>query len=396
MSELTYVNGSCHCGLNTFRVGFVTSSLPLSTNLCHCSICRHTSGQLAFEHAPISGSPISRSSAPATEDNPSIPLGLAGMTGYQSSSNVTRYFCKACSAHLFRAVSNTEADGDKKWAVAAGALETTDGILKVSRHTWVSDTLDGGIADHLRQIKGVGELPRYKEGVGSPEVPLGWNIVDVKQGGVPLLKAFCHCRALRFAISRPTDKSVLSAKEASTYPDLMYAYISTEPSKIQNPNGDPWWLTPHNSGTKTKYLAGHCTCTTCRLTSGSEVQSWTFVPLLNILVPSPTAPPEADEWVPLCLLKDEERPKGLTQYNSSPGKFRESCSTCGATGFWWRKGVPNLIDFSVGLLDESIAGTRAVDWLDWWTGRVSFEEEALSHEIASGLEEGLKEYASKA
>ncbi|CAA7263868.1 unnamed protein product [Cyclocybe aegerita] len=396
MSGLTYVNGSCHCGLNVFRVGFLTSLLPLSIDLCHCSICRHTSGQLAFAHAPISGSPLARPSTPAEGDPNVPPFDLVGMTGYQSSPNVTRYFCKACSAHLFRALNDNEVDGGKKWAVAAGALETTNGILNVSRHTWVSDTLDGGIADHLRRIEGVGALPRYKEGPGSPGVPLGWDVVEAKQGDIPLLKAFCHCRALRFAISRPTDKSVLSEIGASSYPDLMYAYVSTDPSKIQNPHGDPWWLAPHDSPTKTKYLAGHCTCTTCRLTSGSEVQSWTFVPLINILVPSPTAPSEADEWVPLCLLKDEERPKGLTQYNSSPGRFRESCSTCGATAFWWRKGVPDLIDFSVGFLDERIAGTRAEAWLDWWTGRVSFEEEALSHDIASGLEEGLKEYANKA
>jgi hypothetical protein len=55
--------------------------------------------------------------------------------------------------------------------------------------------------------------------------------------------------------------------------------------------------------------------------------------------------------------------------------MREFCSRCGATVFWHDKFRPELIDVSVGLL-RAAEGSRAGSWLEWWTGRVSFLEEA--------------------
>ncbi|KAJ3512078.1 hypothetical protein NLJ89_g3737 [Agrocybe chaxingu] len=165
-------------------------------------------------------------------------------------------------------------------------------------------------------------------------------------------------------------------------------------SKIHNPSDEKWWLAPrHSAGPKTKYLAGHCMCTFCRLTSGFEVQSWAFVPLVNVLVPVPGENGQ-EVWVPLCL-EDEHRPKALKQYISSPGRYREFCGTCGATAFWWQLAAPDLLEVSVGLFDERIDGARAEDWLEWCTDRVSYEDKALSPEVAKALSEGLKESAKK-
>jgi hypothetical protein len=63
---------------------------------------------------------------------------------------------------------------------------------------------------------------------------------------------------------------------------------------------------------------------------------------------------------------------------------------CGATVFWHDKHRPELIDVSVGLLDAP-EGARAVEWLEWWLARVSFEEDAGREGMGGGKEEGFVE-----
>ena len=358
-------------------------------------------------------------------DEPRQPFDLGDLTAYKSSPDVTRYFCRSCAAHLFwvhhGAATTVTGEGEHttadKWAVAVGALTETEDIVKVGFHIWVGDTLDGGLADHLTKIDGV-ELPRYKEGEGSEQVPirrkdLGEAVTKAKapnghslhgQGGAASneqLGGYCHCGTISYAITRPNEQSFLPT---AAYPDLIYPHDATRLSKVNNPNDEKWWLCPrtpaHNGSSsdssassssassdivdesKTKYLAGHCMCTYCRLTSGFEVQSWAFVPLANIVAP-------AGSDVPLYLALNEARPKGLKQYISSPGRYREFCGTCGATVCWWQAGVPGLVNVSVGLLDEKVGGARAEQWLEWHKDRVSFEGEALSPKLAEGLHDGL-------
>ena len=82
----------------------------------------------------------------------------------------------------------------------------------------------------------------------------------------------------------------------------------------------------------------------------------------------------------------------LKCYKSSSNVTREFCGTCGATIFWRgdeKRG--GLVDLSTGLLDAE-DGVRAENWLHWFTGRVSFEEEVESRfkgfvwDVKEGLE----------
>lgn len=73
---------------------------------------------------------------------------------------------------------------------------------------------------------------------------------------------------------------------------------------------------------------------------------------------------------------------------------REFCGKCGANIFWHCEERPELIDVSVGVLDPN-EGARVEGWLDWWTGRVSFEEGAVSRCLVGSLERGLKEWGEK-
>lgn len=428
----TYINASCHCELNAFRVAFDTASLPILNDICHCSTCRHSSGQMAGQYVPIKGVPLQRahglsvhsSRSPSRlgfrdeEDSdtshkfshhgnivkaptsngllapPSIgiepaetPYELGDLTAYKSSPNVTRYFCKSCSAHVFWVLHKR---GGDIWTVTVGILDKIAGIVKVGHHEWIGDTVDGGLADHLRVVDGL-TLPRYKESKGTEVLPFPWraaeyapSILDEGGHGTPAdrLKGFCHCGAISFEITRPSEESLTPT---AAYPDLIYPYGGSRLSKINNINDDKWWLRPLAFAHPTKYLAGHCMCTFCRFTSGYEIQSWAFIPLVNIV--------RTDTDIPLCFENEAERSKGLKQYISSPGEYTEFCGVCGATAFSWQAGTTDLVHVSVGLLDEKKEGARADGWLEWHRERVSYGEKALDTAVAQGLAEGLKAVA---
>lgn len=83
----------------------------------------------------------------------------------------------------------------------------------------------------------------------------------------------------------------------------------------------------------------------------------------------------------------------MKTYTSSPGVTRSFCGKCGANVLWSgdeeHTGRVGLVDVAVGLLDAS-TGARAEEWLDWWSERVSFREEANNRGLVVGLERGLK------
>jgi hypothetical protein len=260
-----------------------------------------------------------------------------------------------------------------------------EGIVKLACHIWIEDTLDGGIARYLTVIDGI-ELLRYARGEEDREtLPIGWQADEQENINKPNqshLSAHCHCKAINLSITRPSALSVLPS---SPYPDLLLPYHITHPSKVENPADEKWWLRPAGSKNPTHYLAGHCACTSCRLTSGSEIQSWAFIPRINILVHSHST----SEPVELNLQDENLRPKGLKSYLSSPGRNREFCATCGATVFWWGAERPDLVDVSVGLLNSS-QGALAEDWLEWHKDRVSFSEEAINKSLVEALVHGLR------
>jgi len=179
------------------------------------------------------------------------------------------------------------------------------------------------------------------------------------------LEGQCHCGGVKFYITRPNADS---KNVQSPFSDLIVPYHLASP---ENPKNETWWLRDND----TKYLAGTCTCRSCRASSGFEIQPWAFVPKCNI---------KKEDGSPLDYDMGT-----LKRYESSKDIWREFCGCCGATVFWHCKERPDLIDVSVGLLDPK-EGARVEGWLDWWTGRVSFEEMAVSRSLVASLEEGLK------
>lgn len=361
------------------------------------------------------------------KNNRSSPSGGDGdLIAYRTSDKAVQYFCSICSAQLLVHYLGKlkELGGEREgeyWCVSVGALERTEGIVQPGHHIWVEDTLDGGLADHLRSV-GDTELPRYRRRPHTEELPIGWK--GRKESPKPTdndaepdaLHFSCHCETVQFKITRPNEQSRLTH---AAFPDLLHPYDITHLAKLRNSSDVKWWLRPLGAENPTKYFAGHCACTYCRLTSGFEIQSWVYVPRSNIIVESTGLPlelkekpvdeleevKEAAEKLGISVPSTEDntptqersesrsgtevRMKGLTQYISSPGRYREFCQNCGATAFAWQAGRPDLICVAVGLVDETQAGARAEDWLDWCLTRVGFSEQAVSPATVEGVLKSL-------
>lgn len=322
--------------------------------LCHCHSCRAVTGLLCSSYYLIQHEPSA----------------LEGLQEYQESTYVSRFFCRTCGAHVFARL-----DPSGQYLVASGVLVANDTPPVHSVEHWqVKDTRDGGLSTFLPGWPSVDRGCRLKAlsaqlhdtGAGSYEHP---DPIERPADSHSHLQARCHCGGIEFYITRP-DAS--SSQASSPWPDLLVPYHS---GSSGSPDDVKWWLRDGN----TKYLAGACACTSCRLASGFPIQSWAFVPKSNIF--------NADH----SLLVFGRKP--MRQYNSSPGVYREFCGDCGATVFWHNAERPALIDVSVGLLRGD--GTRAETWLEWATSRVSFSEMAVQKDLVHLLERGLAQHLTK-
>ncbi|KAL2047705.1 hypothetical protein N7G274_000747 [Stereocaulon virgatum] len=346
-NELTTLHFSCACNKVTGCANVPTARLPLPLDLCHCNICRHQSGLLcALCFLLPDGTTDWHFEGPIVD--------------YKSSETAMRSFCDHCGANIYFK------DSEKpRPHICSGVLKGVDGVLELGKHIFMPAAKDGGLAVWFSDI------PAY-EGRSSEIKPVEYQKTqrtNSTNDGTTELQAYCQCRGVQFKITKP-DK--MSYAMSSPWPDLIKPYIS-ESSK--NENDAKWWLRANG----TKYLAGTCACTSCRLTSGSDIQTWAFIPKSNILQLN-GKPLRFDMGT-------------LKQYQSSEGVYREFCSKCGATVFWHCDERPDLFDVSVGLFDAQ-EGSRVESWLDWWTDRVSFEEEARNKDLVARLTVGMKRWAN--
>lgn len=308
-----------------------------------------------------------------------------------------------------------EYHADGHFEAATGTLQggSTDGLIDFRAHIWIEDSLDGGASRFVTHV-GRKELGRYlQEPRQSDEVGLEWQAesvsVDEEEGARAKgpVKAHCHCYGVEFYVHPPNQdlppttesnltplpssvvpqpiqepsKSTPATTEAGPpFPDLIIPYNST--TSPANPKNLPWHL-QHNA---TRYLAGTCSCTTCRQTSGFDLTFWSFIPTSHIT---------RDAAGTQRFTRDPYW-GSMKTYSSSAGVTRTFCSGCGAGVFWdgSKRGRGDVVDVKVGLL-AAREGARAEGLLAWWTGRTSFAEEAANKGLVAGLEEGLKEWGRK-
>ncbi|KAI0848188.1 hypothetical protein F5Y00DRAFT_94424 [Daldinia vernicosa] len=366
-----------------------STSGPWGVDLCHCYDCRHSSGLLCVSYAPIR-----------------VPPSLNGLVAYPdesaqpSTTASQRYFCSTCGCHVFRYYSTVgDEEIGKSWEVATGTIiaqvsvvdddKSVEGdggeeeslLLRYARHVNTDSTKDGGLSPFIRLAGGTEPSKKRSQVINQSG---GGDSKDI------ILEAHCRCKTVRFYITRPDASSRLPR---SPFSDLIVPTATSPREIIDNPRDEKWWLRPQGRDNPdlTRYMAGTCACRSCRLAAGFEVQAWAFVPRSNIFFLPPAAssssssssthpppPPPSDissHALPLDFPTLQQTYSPLRTYESSPGVFREFCPRCGASVFWHDRWRPDVVDVSVGLLaaDE---GARAERWLDWWRGRVSFQEDA--------------------
>lgn len=345
---------SCACSSITGTLDVPPSLFPLPIiDFCHCSTCRHATGQLclsSFDVPRASGSPSS--------------LRITGEpVAYKTSDRLTRYSCGQCGASIYNHDSDT---GDDH--VATGVVDEAEGILSFKQHIFVGNTKDGGLCSWLDGPSWTGLQEQSEMWKPTPKAAVKDKMLETAEES-EVLKCYCQCRGVQFNITRPNKAS---SDVSSPLPDVLVLNHSQSPQKIPD---FAWWLRANG----TKYLAGTCACNSCRLSAGYDIQAWAFVPKTNIR-----------------RLDGEEmdyRMGTLKRYSHSKGAYREFCSTCGATVFWHCDERPGIIDVSVGLLDAE-EGARAEDWLEWATGRVSFEECAQNKTLVSSVSQGLRKWGA--
>lgn len=370
----------CLCGINRYAVqANKHDAAGSSLTLCHCDSCRYSSGLLCTSYHSIV--------KPALGDH---------LRSWKEENGSSRYFCRVCGCHLFCSNHDATTVGESSWGVATGCVKKAEGSGSASfayaGHSLVTDTKDGGAAVWLTEVHG----RRMTVQTAAEEALLVSQTSDGPLSSMDHLYGACACGNVRFHINRP---NAASYEAHSTYPDLMLAYKTTPEEKLSNPSREKWWIQGED---RNKYAAGTCACRSCRLFSGFEIQTWAFVPQKNIFVSRISS--GQDAGTPTAPLDFSSVPTGMLQsYQSSPGVLREFCPRCGATVFWHNDTRADLVDVSVGLL-RAPEGARAETWLQWWTNRVSFEEDtelgrdgavaSTARELIKALEEGLRSWRS--
>lgn len=274
-SPTTPIHATCHCHSFSSTLTLPSTSFPLKSALCHCTSCRHVTGQLFATFAVIPG-PLPSSSM------------LTQLTKYDSSASLERYFCPVCGASVLNVDRKSESGGEGggEWELCTGTMEMGDddddyesgwGLEgRLNRVLlWVGDTGDGGAVHWLGEGRGEGFGGRFMKGRGSEVVTeevvreLLARGRGVREKG-EVLEGSCHCGDVEVQLLQPEE----GVSEGGMSAEL-------------------------------------CCCTSCRKTSGFEVTAWVHWPKDKVRM-------GGGEWY-------VEGMKGLGHYVSSKDTHRYFC-----------------------------------------------------------------------
>jgi hypothetical protein len=351
---------TCLCGAISAPDSLLSSpEIPLSTSVCHCSSCRYSTGSLGISFPPLNAAPSSDT--------------LSQLTAYHSSHGCTRYFCSTCGCHCFFLDRQHQ-----KWYCLSGIIEPRSSkadnplrprdTVKISHHEYILDTVDGGLAPLLLNLKGR-SIPTWS---AAPQPPPQDGVFDLPHATVLALprksssslpqlqddahlSAKCHCGGVSLLIKRANYTS-------PSNPEAPARYIASDP---------------------TRFLTYLCVCRSCRLSTGVSLVPWALIPPANIF--NANAPPTVGKNLEPVIFGYRASTPGanpglvLKHHWSSPDVCRSFCRTCGATVFYWSGQRPDELDLAVGVL-RAEEGSLARRWLEWEWGRCSSIEESIDEE----------------
>jgi hypothetical protein len=389
------IQATCLCTSAAHEITLPSTAYPLPSYFCTCTSCRHLTGTLFLSTAFL---------PPSYKPSPTL---LSKLTSFKFSNRITQYFCKRCGstmlAHCLPNPNPKNNNTDRKepnWDIMTGTLESFEGAIDLKGYEYIHDSLDGGFSDFMPAYKNR-SLDRWPHDINEgTQLPLYWRSPELPKVQQPdpkaRLHAHCKCAGISFYIARP---SLQSTHASRGWPDLLIPHYKQKEKETDDKQPhEAWFLRPSATNNKTKFLAGLCACTSCRLASGMEITAWAFVPAIDISL-------DAAGEIPLPAIASQT-PKAsfgtLQTYASSVNLTRSFCSTCGAIVFWsedlkeGKRMDGIVVDVAVGLLatDE---GARAEGWLEWWTERLSFREDAVERagSLVEGIEAGLREFREK-
>ncbi|KAI1155579.1 Mss4-like protein [Nemania diffusa] len=382
----------CLCQAHRFTATVPRSSLPLRAIYCHCTSCRRVTGSMYSTFVPW----------PAAACAAVRRAASSSLRRYVFGPAITTLSCGVCGSTMFSAMttaapavdgggdddggggsSSTSTSSAPSYGVQTGVLANVDvpGLLAITDHIFLGDTLDGGASPWLCDANPDGSRPRLwsgRRGEGQelsspPSSPppsraeggaaaRDWPAVELgsaspasageqqegEREGIPVR---CHCGGVDLILRQPIADFVAWSRPAL-----------------------PWFVDPASN----KSLGGFDACDSCRLASGSDVFHWTFVLLCHLEFPSsssdagsrallprfPASSVELRDAVAANSADRDPRLGTLAFYESSPGVQRYFCSRCSACVFYAADDRPEMVDLAVGLLDSK-DGARAESLISW-------------------------------
>ncbi|KAK0383957.1 hypothetical protein NLU13_8046 [Sarocladium strictum] len=220
MSKL--LEAKCLCGSVHFQVEVPESVLPLSAYLCHCSICRYSTGAPCIFHTVLPPDAKRTFVAPSSMDNlDSWPVGLQSWK-----------FCSTCGCHI-----------------TAVSPEGAPGLVRINKQLFTKSAKGGGISEMCSEIRGE-EIASWNPPDHSPNAKLVESKQEFGPDGEERLRVECACGGVSFTIRRP-DKTVLEDEHWKKY------------------------VYPHD---KSKWSATFDLCSDCRIANSTHVVGWMLLP----------------------------------------------------------------------------------------------------------------------
>ena len=153
----------------------------------------------------------------------------------------------------------------------------------------------------------------------------------------------CNCRNVRYRLS------IARLEDRPFHPN----FDST--SKL-SPVYQPYIFTDH--------------CNDCRRATGSILPAWISGPLEYIEISlKQDGDDDHDHYLPgpSILTGPTSKTQGkLSFYNSSPGRYRTFCTTCGTNLTFWESQIPSMFDVALGTVDREHLENLAPERHLWW------------------------------
>lgn len=335
------LEAKCFCGSVHMSFDIPVSSLPLSVYLCHCSLCRYSTGAPCIVHAQLAVGLRPKYLGESSEDK---------MTSYISEGADCSYdFCSTCGCHI-----GGVSLGRDQWTVATSIFaDHGPENFVITSHIFSKSAKGGGISSMLTHM-GDREMKSWNPPDDDPKAKVVESKAEVGKDGEDRLRAQCKCGGVSFTIRRPTQ-AVFDDK-------FMSKFVSPRDKK--------------------KWMALYDICNDCRLVTGTHVIGWTFVPLA-------LCEPKIATTLRIGTAKT---------YSSSEGVLRSFCGVCGATVFYLS--TPRqpseeqaVVDIATGIL-RAPEGAMAENWFTWRT-RPAFAASGIGYDkdFGEALDEGMKVWA---